>query len=151
MATCHFHLKLSFDGNWKLIPCLHKHRLSNVQASYKFVWGCVVRQWNLMGKWWHGDDSQHTSIAATLSAATELKVCVPYSQNILTWPNSRLQKSVKILCWNPVNLLTCMKNSTRLVPVLKNFSLTWIASILSVSFTTVMWHRCQRVFPHAVP
>ena len=51
MVVCYFHLKLSFDGNWKLISDSHNQGHSNVQAFYKFVWGRAVCQWNLTSIW----------------------------------------------------------------------------------------------------
>ena len=50
MATPHFDLKLSLDGDWKLISRLLQG-CSNVQAFYNFARSRVVCQWNLMGKW----------------------------------------------------------------------------------------------------
>ena len=39
LATFHFHLKLSFDGNWKLTPSFHNLGCSNVQT---FTSSCEV-------------------------------------------------------------------------------------------------------------
>ena len=49
MAAHHFHLKLSFDGDWNSYPSYNQGH-SSVQAFYKFVRGDVVCQWNLVGK-----------------------------------------------------------------------------------------------------
>ena len=73
----HFQRKLSFDGNWILIPVFHYQGRSNVLVFHKFVSGRVVCQWNLVGKWWCAGGSYPTGIAVPLSAASELKVCVP--------------------------------------------------------------------------
>ena len=59
--------------------------------------------------------------------------------NNLSWPNSRLLKSVWILCWNTLKLLTCLKKDPiNLVLGLENLPLIWILSTLSVSFITSM-------------
>ena len=69
---------MSFDGNWKLISSFHNQGRSNVQEFYEFVRCRVQCPWNLLSKWWQAGYSYPTSIAAPLSATTELKVCVLY-------------------------------------------------------------------------
>ena len=50
LATRHFISSCHLMEKLKFIPGFHNQGNSNVQAFYKFVWGRVVCQWNLVSK-----------------------------------------------------------------------------------------------------
>ena len=78
LYTSYFHLKLSLDGNWKVLPRLPQPGTQQ-RAGISHV---CVKSMKCSGQRLFAGCSCPTSIAATLSAATELKVCVPYSPGI---------------------------------------------------------------------